>query len=88
MTVERFLEIMNDTGLIKPLSPNGPCNALSGLNLIAKYLPTFGVESVESDILYGAEVAELAEAGITEEDAIALRGLHWFVREGSLACWV
>lgn len=64
------------------------CSALLGLNLIAKYLPGSGIGGAEHDQIYACGVNELLVAGITEEDAIALRKLNWFIDEDSLATFV
>ena len=63
-------------------------NALVGLNIIAKYLPTKGIEASEHDKIYSVYVDEILEAGITVEDAKYLRAINWMIDEDSLACFV
>jgi hypothetical protein len=89
MTTERLIEIMQDQE-IKTEFPKDADNALCGLNLIAKYLPKRGIEGAEHDVIYACDADELAEAGITEEDAVQLRTWNWMYDEdaGCLACFV
>lgn len=86
MTEERFIELMEadvDTDW-------EGCNVFSGLKIITKYLPEKGIEGAEHDIIFSACVSELVEAGITEEDVVALRKLNWMIDEmgEGLACYV
>jgi len=87
MNVDGFLEIMDDEDSGSRLFEKG-CNALTGLLIIQKYLPNRGIEAAGHDIIYSAEVEELVEAGITEEDTVLLRDYNWMVDEESLACFV
>ncbi len=85
MTEKRLTEIMkSDSGDWEG------CNALTGLNIIAKYLPEHGVEGAEHDIIFAATISDILEAGLTEEDAKKLRSLNWMIDETStgLACFV
>ncbi len=67
-------------------------NAFQGLQIIAKYLTPEEnnlIGSAEHDIIYSSDVDELLNAGITEEDAVALRNLNWMIDETDcLACFV
>ena len=80
---------MNDEN-IETKFPENKDNALAGLNLISKYLPTKGVEGAGHEVIYSADVSELVEAGITEEDAIQLRTWNWMIDPNwdSLSCFV
>lgn len=64
---------------------------LMGLNLMAKYFPgTIVIGGADHDIIYGCDVDELLEAGITEEDTKLLIDYGWIISdEGSyLSCHV
>lgn len=86
MTRERLIEIMK-TGDVTEWQG---CNALAGLNIIAKYLPNSGIEGAEHDEIFAATISSILEAGLTEEDAVKLRKLNWMIDESStgLACFV
>lgn len=85
MNRERFLEIMGgDCDLPKFAA----CTALLGLNLIAKYLSNSGITYAGTDEIFACSVDALIDAGITEDDAIALRGMGWIIDQGSLAKFV
>lgn len=88
MERERLVEILRDEE-IDIIFPDG-CNVFSGLGIITKYLPKKGVEGAEHDIIYSVDINELAEAGITEEDAKQLRIWNWMYYEDCdcLACFV
>lgn len=89
MDAKRFVEILKDGGTPTDLLSEPGCNALKGLNLIAKYLPLKGVESASHDMISACGVDELCEAGITEDDARKLRRLNWMTEYGEyLACFV
>ena len=87
MNEDKFLEILNSDDSGSRLFEKG-CNALTGLLIIQKYLPSRGIEAAEHDVIYSAGVEELVEAGITEEDTVLLRDYNWMVDEESLACFV
>lgn len=87
MTNERFIEILSeDSG-----SWRGD-NAFKGLQIIAKYISPDEkslIVAAEHDIIYSVDVDKLIEAGISEDDATALRQLNWMVEDDSyLACFV
>jgi len=68
-------------------------NALQGLLIIAKYFDIKKyviLEAAEHDEIYSVDVDKLIEAGITEEDTIALRKLNWMIEKGydCLSCFV
>lgn len=89
MTTERLIEIMQDEE-IQTVFHKDADNALLGLNIIAKYCPKRGIEGADHDVIYAVDADELAEAGITEEDAIKLRTMNWMYDEDCecLACFV
>ena len=85
MTEERLIEILDgDSGDWEG------CNAFAGLEIIRKYLPKVGIEGAAHDVIFSATLTAIIEAGITEEDARALRKLNWMVDESGdgLACFV
>lgn len=85
MTEEEFSEIFNN--FITPLKYKGD-NALTGLNIIFKYLPDRGIEAAEHGVIYGAGVKELADAGITLEDVKKLKELNWMIDNGYMSCFI
>lgn len=55
-------------------------NAFQGLQIISKYFDISKTEilvSAEHDIIYSVGTDELIEAGLTDEDAVALARLNW-----------
>lgn len=87
ITEERFREIMEDEDVDFNCDDD---NAFLGLAIIRKYLPKSGIEGADHDIIYSVDVDEIIEAGITEDDAIALNKLNWMIDESGdgLACYV
>lgn len=83
MNAKEFEEILHADGEIS--SANGACKILAGLKIIEKYLPKSGIVAACHDQIFACDVSELVEAGVTQEDAEALRNLNWFVDEDSLA---
>ena len=66
-------------------------NAFQGLTIISKYIKDKDVLSAaEHDIIYSADLDDLIEAGITQDDAIALSKLNWMIEDefDCLACFV
>jgi len=89
MTEEKFKKIMKDDDIECIIGDIEENNALMGLNLITKYLPKSGIEAAEHAIIYGPNIEDLVEAGITEEDAIILKSLNWMIDEfEGLSCFV
>lgn len=86
MTEERLIEIM----ALDIADIPEECNVFLGLKIITKYLPKQGIEGASHDVIFSATLHDITEAGITEEDAIALRKLNWMVDEThtGLACFV
>lgn len=92
MTREEFIEIMDadrEYGPNSVFSNLSVDSTLAGLNVIAKYLPSKGVEGADHDIIYACDIDELVEAGITRDDALYLRQLSWMLQDDEyLACSV
>lgn len=85
MTEERFIEIMKDGDV--DISGVGD-NAFEGLRIMCKYVNNL-IQGANHDIIYGPNIEELIEAGITEEDVADIRKLNWMVEDDSyLACFV
>ena len=88
MTQERFLELLSDDSYGAWKGDN----AFKGLQIISKYISpetTDLICAAEHDIIYSVGIDKLIEAGITEDDASALRQLNWMVEDDSyLACFV
>ena len=86
MTREEFTEIMRRNIADIPEE----CNVFLGLKIITKYLPKEGISGASHDVVYSVTIAQILEAGITEEDAIELRKLNWMTDETNtgLACFV
>lgn len=87
MTEEKFEQIMDgDSG-----SFTGD-NAMQGLLILAKYMPIETetlIQGAGHNEIWGPDISELIEAGITEEDVIQLRELNWMINDGEyLACFV
>lgn len=85
MDAKRFEEIMEGDS---HQSDYDRCAALLGLNLIAKYLPDSGIWAAYHDQIFACSVDELLGAGLTEEDAMELRNMGWFVDKDSLVKFV
>lgn len=64
-------------------------NAYQGLQILAKYTTNL-IHGAEHDKIYGEDIDLLLEAGLTEEDAIALAKLNWMIDSecDCLACFV
>lgn len=89
MDIEKFNDIMNDDDIDGDLLSEPGDNALKGLNIIVKYLPNSGIQSASHDIIYAADVDDIVQAGITEEDVVLLRKYNWMIEdEDYLACFV
>lgn len=91
LTEERIIEILNDEEELYKVEWKGD-NAFQGIQIIAKYIdPTEKtiLEGASHATIYGPDIDELIEAGITEEDVIKLRKLNWMIEDESyLACFV
>jgi hypothetical protein len=80
-TLERFEEIFDNT----ESDHKRQSKIFKGLEIIRKYLPDADIEAAEHDIIYAADVDELIEAGITEDDVKELAKLTWHIDEDALA---
>jgi hypothetical protein len=85
MTEQELTEILEDD---IPADYTVDDHALAGLLIIAKYGFKLVLQAAEHDTIFSVGVEELAEAGITKEDARRLRELRWFVSYDALACYV
>lgn len=86
LTEQQFKDILSDDSA----KWDGD-NAIQGLLIIAKYFDvtkTTIVCAAEHDIIYSVGLFEIIEAGLTLEDAKALRKLNWMEQYDSLACFV
>jgi len=68
-------------------------NAWQGLQILAKYvnpMKTDLIAGADHDVIYSVNVDEVLNAGLTEEDAKALRKLNWMIDEDGecFACFV
>lgn len=87
MNKEEFLEIMNNEDQILVHEKDW---AFEGLLIIRKYI-TEGIilRGASHDEIFSVDVDSLLEAGITTEDAIALRNFNWMTEDDEyLACFV
>ncbi len=85
ITLEKFQEIFEGDSCLEKYHDD---NAILGLNIIRKYMPTKGIEGADHDIIYSVLVDEIIESGITEEDVRELRNLNWMIESHGLACFV
>lgn len=65
-------------------------NCIQGLLIINKYITDKTIVcGAGHDIVHSVSVDDILKAGITEEDAVALRKLNWMISEfDNLACFV
>ena len=92
MTQEKFLEIFNDEDNKIKRKWDGD-NALQGLLILAKYIDPTKKDIIcgaDHDIIYGPEISDLVDGGITEEDVIKLKSLNWGLSDDNycLTCFV
>lgn len=79
MTREELLEIFENTE-----SKWTGDNAFKGLLILAKYIDPDKetiIVAAEHDIIYCINIDSILSAGLTEEDACALRTLNWMIDE-------
>ena len=76
MTEDRFRELMEKES---DKDTSNLARIFAGLVIISKYLPGKDLTGADHDIIYSVEVLELVEAGITEEEVVMLRDLHWMI---------
>ena len=87
ITIEKFCEIFEEgsSGTI-----NGDCT-LKGALIMAKYIDIDKdtiLCGANHDIIYGPDIDELVDAGITEEDARALLDAGWMIEDEYLVAYV
>ncbi len=80
MTTEDFIEIFENTD--SDLSSVEGDNTFMGLQIMSKYVNNL-VQGADHDIIYGPDIDELIEAGITEDEVKQLRILNWMINDGS-----
>lgn len=78
ITEEEFVEILKADS-VEDHDFKG-CDVFKGLTIVAKYIDPkkhslFG--SAEHDQIWSVSLRDLVDAGITKEDAVALRNLNW-----------
>jgi hypothetical protein len=86
MTSEQFQEIFDSTQ-----SEWEGDNAFQGLLIIAKYIDPAKTDIIigaEHDEIFSVDIDKLIDAGITEEDVLALAKLNWGHQDGYLMCFV
>ena len=89
MNLGEFIEIFENDEIEDDLSNVVGCNALEGLNIIKKYMPTQGIGGASHDVIYSVLVTDLVEQGITISDALRLKKLNWMIEGGEyMACFV
>ena len=88
MTEERIIEIMQSED-IQTKFPD-ECNVFAGLKIVCKYLPKRGICGCGHEVVYSADISELAETEITEDEVKKLREMNWMYDEDCecLACFV
>lgn len=84
ITKERFLEIFKGNSGVWVGD-----NAHQGCQIIAKYTDNV-IQGAGHDEIYSADIDDLIEAGITEDDVLMLRSLNWMIGDSGdhLACFV
>jgi hypothetical protein len=78
ITEEEFLEILKADSVDD--SAWKGCVVFKGLTIIAKYIDpnkNVMIGSAAHDQIWAVGLKELVDAGITKEDAVALRNLNW-----------
>lgn len=89
MQLSDFIEIFENDDIESELSIFKGCNAIEGLNIIKKYMPTKGIEGASHDVIYSVNVDDLVSAGVSLSDALMLKKLNWMIEDGQyMACFV
>lgn len=87
MTTETFIEIMNDESIEADIN-NVDDNAWEGLKILSKYAKNL-IQGAGHDVIWGPNIEDLVENGITEDDVRELRKLNWMIEDESyVACFV
>ena len=77
MTKKKFEEIMGKG--IKSYK-EGEDDGYMGFNILAKYTNNI-LQGADHDIIYSENVDKLIEAGITEEEVLALNAYGWHIQD-------
>lgn len=90
ISVDEFIDIMNDEDLVGSEIMTVADNVLAGLDIVRKYMPDKNlITGASHDVIYSVSMVELIAAGIKKEDVRKLSALNWMVEEDSyLACFV
>lgn len=88
MTRERFKELFDRTE-----SGRHGDGAFRGLLIIAPYFDVTKqsiIRAAEHDVIYGPNIDDLLESGLSEEDAVSLAKFNWFIDKDAdaIAHWV
>jgi len=86
MVLEQFKKLL-DAGK-ETSTIHHQCEALLGLVLISKYLPSKGVECAHNNTIYSVMVEDLITAGIVATDVTLLGNYGWMIEDEYLACFV
>ena len=82
MNRETFEQIFEDTD-----SDWKGDNAYKGLQILSNYTDEL-IQGADHDVIYGPDIDELIEAGITKEEVKELGKLNWIIMDDYLACYV
>jgi 3-deoxy-D-arabino-heptulosonate 7-phosphate (DAHP) synthase len=88
MTKEKIIEIMENTE--SELFEIDGDNILMGLQILSNYTDGRVLQGADHDIIYGPDIDECIENGITEEDVTQLAKLNWILdsETDGFACFV
>lgn len=81
MTTDKFIEILNEEDNFS--STEGD-DVVTGILIMIKYLPSNSniiIQGAGHDDVWGPNIDELVDAGITEEDTHLLRKCGWRVED-------
>ena len=84
----RLVEIMSDDDIGGSKLHEDGDNALKGLLIIDKYMPGVGITWADRGVIYSADVDDLINAGISEDDAVELRSQNWMIEHGKMSVFV
>jgi len=80
MTKEEVLELFSADEFTERIEGD---NTLEGLNILSKYTKQDVIAAAEHDIIYSADVDDVLEAGITDDELKRLRALGFMIEESS-----
>lgn len=78
LTMKRIYELFGENSDISSKWKGD--NFFQGLQIIAKYIDPMKedlIVAAEHDMIYSVEGQQLLDAGITDDDLVALAGLNW-----------